>query len=278
MTTLNASQLGSLLARSAVKAEKMGKATRATARGPSGPPLQSAPMATPTDPPADSASNGAPLKLAGDADAAETDAQLLEAHRNGREDAFETLVRRYRPELLPYLIRFVRGRAAAEDVFQETFLQIHLSADSFDVSKRFKPWLYTIASNKARDLLRKKKRRHTVPLSAGVGRDGDGPAFVDLMDSGLPRPADLAADRDIAERVRETVEDLPDHLREVLLLAYFEHFAYREIAEMLSIPLGTVKSRLHAAVGTFAQKWKVRRDRGDGVDDGRDGPPRPDDG
>lgn len=256
MTTLNASQLGSLL-------------TGATPRVASGWALQSAPMATPTDEPA------ASLKLAGDADGAiETDAQLLQAHRTGDSDAFETLVRRYRPELLPYLIRFVRGRAAAEDVFQETFLQIHLSADSFDVSKRFKPWLYTIASNKARDLLRKNKRRHTVPLSAGVGRDGDGPAFVDLMDSGLPRPADIAADRDIAERVRETVEDLPDHLREVLLLAYFQQFAYREIAEMLSIPLGTVKSRLHAAVGTFAQKWKVRRDTGDGPD----GPPRSDDG
>ncbi len=251
MTVLNASQPGSLLARvaEALHSESRGEA------------LQSAAMSRPDDQPAS-------LKLADPADVdgalPETDAQLLEAHRGGRADAFETLVRRYRPELLPYLIRFVRGRAAAEDVFQETFLQIHLSADSFDVTKRFKPWLYTIASNKARDLLRKNKRRHTVPLSAGVGRDGDGPAFVDLMDSGLPRPADIAADRDIAERVRETVEDLPDHLREVLLLAYFQQFAYREIAEMLSIPLGTVKSRLHAAVGTFAQKWKVRRDVGDG--------------
>ncbi len=196
-----------------------------------------------------------------------TDSQLLAAHRTGDPDAFETLVRRYRPELLPFLIRFAGGRAAGEDVFQDTFLQIHLSADSFDVSKRFKPWLYTIASNKARDFLRKKKRRYTVPLSAGVGQDGDGPAFVDLMDSGLPRPADIAADRDIAERVRETVDELPDHLREVLLLAYFQHFAYREIAEMLSIPLGTVKSRLHAAVGTFAQNWKARRDAGEGLNE-----------
>ena len=257
MTTLNASKLVAL-ATSAPPLAGVEAGHEPRAGAPRA--LQSAPMATPTDPPA------ASLKLAGDADeAVETDAQLLEAHRNGREDAFETLIRRYRPELLPYLIRFVRGRAAAEDVFQETFLQIHLSADSFDVSKRFKPWLYTIASNKARDLLRKQKRRHTVPLSAGVGQDGDGPAFVDLMDSGLPRPADIAADRDIAEQVRETVEDLPDHLREVLLLAYFQQFAYREIAEMLSIPLGTVKSRLHAAVGTFAQKWKVRRDTGDGL-------------
>jgi len=52
------------------------------------------------------------------------------------------------------------------------------------------------------------------------------------------------------------VQTLPDHMREVLLLAYFHHFAYQEIADMLEVPLGTVKSRLHAAVGTFAQMWK----------------------
>ena len=241
------------------------RAVRAVWSGGHNQALQSPAMPRPSDQPAASLKLTEVVAGAGkDVALPETDAQLLEAHRSGREDAFEVLVRRYRPELLPYLIRFVRSRAAAEDVFQETFLQIHLSAASFDVTKRFKPWLYTIASNKARDLLRKNKRRHTVPLSAGVGRDGDGPAFVDLMDSGLPRPADIAADRDLAEQVRETVEGLPDHLREVLLLAYFQHFAYREIAEMLSIPLGTVKSRLHAAVGTFAQSWKVRRDTGDG--------------
>ena len=207
------------------------------------------------------------LRLAaGDDVASASDGELLTAHRGGDPLAFEVLVRRYRPELLPFLIRFVNGRAAAEDIFQETFLQVHVSADRFDVTKRFKPWLYTIASNKARDLLRKNKRRRTVPLSAGVGRDGDGPAFVDLMDSGLPRPLEIAEDRDIAARVRETVEQLPDHLREVLLLAYFEQFAYREVAEMLSIPLGTVKSRLHAAVGTFAKYWKAGLGAADAAD------------
>ncbi|MEE9404317.1 MAG: RNA polymerase sigma factor [Algisphaera sp.] len=212
------------------------------------------------------------LKLTGAQDVSlVTDESLMLAHRTGDPDAFEVLVRRYRPELFPFLIRFMSGRAAAEDVFQDTFLQIHLSADKFDVTKRFKPWLYTIASNKARDLLRKQKRRKTVPLSAGVGRDGDGPAFVDLMDSGLPRPLDIAEDRDMAQRVRGVVEQLPDHLREVLLLAYFQQFAYREVAEMLGIPLGTVKSRLHSAVGTFAQYWKKSMGGADD-DDPSDGP------
>ncbi|MEM6458350.1 MAG: RNA polymerase sigma factor [Planctomycetota bacterium] len=195
-----------------------------------------------------------------------TDEQLLAAHRDGRDDAFEALVRRYRPELLHFLIRFAGNRAAGEDLFQETFLQVHVSAHTFDVGKRFKPWLFTIGANKARDHLRKNKRQKTVPLSAtlgagsggGSGGGGDGPSFVDLMSADLPLPDDLAEDGETAALVKQAVDDLPDHLREVLLLAYFNQFPYKQIAEMLGIPLGTVKSRLHAAVGTFAQLWKAR--------------------
>lgn len=188
-----------------------------------------------------------------------TDEQLLAVYRDGRLEAFEALVRRFRPELLHFLIRFASNRAAGEDLFQETFLQVHISADTFDVSKRFKPWLFTIGANKARDYLRKNKRQRTVPLSALVDRkQEDGPSFVDLMQADLPLPQDVVQDSETAELVKGVVESLPDHLREVLLLAYFNQFAYKEIAEMLGIPLGTVKSRLHAAVGTFAQLWKAR--------------------
>lgn len=188
-----------------------------------------------------------------------TDEQLLGAYRGGRLEAFEALVRRYRPELLHFLIRFAGNRAAGEDLFQEAFLQVHISADTFDVTKRFKPWLFTIAANKARDYLRKNKRQRTVPLSALVDKkQEDGPSFIDLMQADLPLPEELVQDSETAELVKQVVESLPDHLREVLLLAYFNQFAYKEIAEMLGIPLGTVKSRLHAAVGTFAQMWKAR--------------------
>ena len=110
--------------------------------------------------------------------------------------------------------------------------------------------------------MRKNKRQKTVPLSALVDKkQEDGPSFIDLMQADLPLPDDLVQDVETAELVKEVVESLPDHLREVLLLAYFNQFAYKEIAEMLSIPLGTVKSRLHAAVGTFAQLWKARYPR-----------------
>ncbi|MEO1236537.1 MAG: RNA polymerase sigma factor [Planctomycetota bacterium] len=188
-----------------------------------------------------------------------SDEQLLGAYRGGRLEAFEALVRRYRPELLHFLIRFAGNRAAGEDLFQETFLQVHISADTFDVSKRFKPWLFTIGANKARDHLRRNKRQRAVPLSALVDKQQqDGPSFIDFMEADLPLPEDRVLDGETAGLVQDVVSSLPDHLREVLLLAYFNQFAYKEIAEMLGIPLGTVKSRLHSAVGTFAQLWKAR--------------------
>ena len=188
-----------------------------------------------------------------------TDEQLLGQHRGGDERALEVLIERYRLELFHFLARFVGNRAAADDIFQEAFLQVHISAGTFDTSRRFKPWLFTIAANKARDHLRKNKRQKTASLSAMVDQHQDGGrAFIDLLEADLPLPEEKAQKEEAGEIVRKVVASLPDHLREVLLLAYFNKLAYREIAENLGIPLGTVKSRLHAAVGTFAELYKAQ--------------------
>ena len=201
----------------------------------------------------------------------ETDENLVRLHRTGTADALAELMRRYRGELYHYLVRFLGSRAAADDVFQETFVQIHVSADRFDVDKRFKPWLFTIGSNKARDYLRRNRRHRALPLDAGVeGRGGGEVAFVSLMESDLPMPSDVADRAEVGDLVRGVVDEMPDHLREVLVLAYFQKLAYKEIAEILEIPLGTVKSRLHAAVATFADVWKTRHGGlGSGQEDGQ---------
>jgi RNA polymerase sigma-70 factor, ECF subfamily len=191
-----------------------------------------------------------------------TDEQLLGRHRGGDEGALEVLIERYRLELFHFLARFLGNQASADDIFQEAFLQVHISAGTFDTSRRFKPWLFTIAANKARDYLRKNKRQKAVSLSASVDQDG-GRAFIDLMEADLPLPQEKAQQKETGQIVRDIVSSLPEHLREVLLLAYFNKMAYREIAENLSIPLGTVKSRLHAAVGTFAELWKAQAESDD---------------
>lgn len=186
----------------------------------------------------------------------QTDENLMAEHAAGSTTALRRLVERYRDELLNFLTRFVGSRAAAEDVFQETFLQIHLSAATFDVERRFKPWLFTIAANKARDHHRKHARRQTFSLDAEIGGEGERGRFVDLMDSGLPEPGAPVGDGEERARVRDAVDRMPPHLREILLLAYFQRMSYQQIADGLGIPLGTVKSRLHAAVASFAGAWE----------------------
>jgi RNA polymerase sigma-70 factor, ECF subfamily len=185
-----------------------------------------------------------------------SDEQLLSLYRGGQRKAFEFLLERYKNELFHFLMRFVGTRAAAEDLFQETFLQVHVSAESFDIERRFRPWLFTIAANKARDHLRRNSKRQTAALSASIDEDGEGRTFADLMEGEVPQPTDEAEANETRELVQQVMAEMPAHLREVLVMAYFHQFAYKQIADMLSIPLGTVKSRLHAAVASFAELWK----------------------
>jgi len=203
-----------------------------------------------------------------------TDEQLLADHIDGDPAAFRSLIDRYAQELMHFLIRFLGSRASAEDVFQEAFLQVHLSADTFDPDRRFKPWLFTIAANKARDHHRKHARRHTLSLSASMGGEGESQRYVDLLEADLPGPEDPLADSERSRMVRAVVEDLPPHLREILLLGYFQRMSYGQVAECLDIPLGTVKSRLHAAVAAFARSWKAARsgaEQSSGASDGFSG-------
>ncbi|MBN2209989.1 MAG: sigma-70 family RNA polymerase sigma factor [Sedimentisphaerales bacterium] len=186
----------------------------------------------------------------------QTDEQLLSDYRKGNEQAFMALTRRYERELYNFLLRFLGKSAQAEDVFQETFLQVHLSVDSFDASRRFRPWLYTIAANKARDLLRKQSRHGTVQVT-GV-EEGDEASFWDMMLQDSTTPDAILDQKQQTQAVRQIVAQMPEHLREILLLAYYNQMAYKDMAEALKIPLGTVKSRLHSAVAAFGRLWHER--------------------
>ena len=186
-----------------------------------------------------------------------TDERLLDDYVHGDRAAFGELLGRYRNQLLHFLIRFLGSRAAAEDVFQETFVQVHLSAETFDTTRRFKPWLFTIAANKARDYHRKHGREPTVSLSAPMSREDEGRPYVDLLEADLPSPSAPILDAERSRLVKAVIDSMPSHLREILVLSYFQRLSYNQIADTLEIPLGTVKSRLHTAVAAFAKAWKA---------------------
>lgn len=186
-----------------------------------------------------------------------SDAELIQRHMDGDSEAFGTLLRRYEGELYGFLRRFTGNAALAEDVFQDTFLQVHLSAGMFDPTRNFRPWLFTVASNKARDALRKRKRKSAAPLDASPASLETEGTYADLMPSDVPPPSEDLLNQEQRAAVQTIVDSLPEPLRLVLILSYFQSLPYKEIADILEIPLGTVKSRLHAAVQQFGEKWKA---------------------
>ncbi|NLK41900.1 MAG: sigma-70 family RNA polymerase sigma factor [Planctomycetes bacterium] len=187
-----------------------------------------------------------------------TDAELLQAYRQGQEWAFRELVNRYKDPLYAFLRRFVNQQDVVEDVFQETFLQLYTSQDSFDVDRPLRPWLFTIAANKAKDALRKMQRHSSTSMGtlADAG-DVSIDEVVNILSSYDTTPEDEVSRDETARRVREIIAEMPENLRGILILAYFEQFSYKHMSEILSIPIGTVKSRLHTAVMHFMKKWKA---------------------
>ena len=178
-----------------------------------------------------------------------SDTELLVRHLQGDDRAFEGLIKRYQRELFNFLFHMTGNAAMAEDVFQETFLQLHISAGTFDTTRRLKPWLFTIAANKARDALRKKRRRPSVSLDTPISNAATSEtSYASLIPSDIPKPEEYLLNTEVRRAVQNIVEDMPDNLRVVLAMSYFEEFSYKQIAETLNIPLGTVKSRIFYAV------------------------------
>ena len=155
-----------------------------------------------------------------------------------------------------YLRRYLGNAEMAEDVFQATFLQVHLKREQFEEGRRFRPWLYTIATNQAIDAQRSNKRHRMVSLDSRTGGEDDIGSLVEML-AGDGHTADEQMQAEEArDWVRSAVDDLPEQLRAALLLVYHQGLKYREAADVLGIPVGTVKSRLHSALAKLNESWR----------------------
>ncbi len=158
---------------------------------------------------------------------------MLRVRERRDERALEELVRRYERTLYNYLVRYTGNPTKAEEIFYGTFERVFERRQQFDERRRFKPWLFSIATHLAIDSLRKGGRHRHV--------------------------ASPIAQLEATERrdwVRAAVADLPESMRGVVLMAYYERMKLHEIAEALGIPEGTVKSRLHRALLELNRAWK----------------------
>jgi RNA polymerase sigma-70 factor (ECF subfamily) len=179
------------------------------------------------------------------------DPTLALAARQGSDEAFRLLVERWQRPVFALIVRLVRDAAAAEDLAQETFLKAHRALAAYDPERRFGSWLLRIAHNAAIDALR---RRHPEVSPLLHQRDDGAEEEMEVVDDRTPTPEASALGRDLGRALQRALGELRAEHREALLLRFQEGLTYDEIAEVLGIPLGTVKTFIFRARQELARR------------------------
>src|SRR5438477_4874834 len=180
------------------------------------------------------------------------DGQVVQRHLASDPQAFGALVDRYQSRLLNFVNRTIGDRERAEDLVQEVFIRVFRHLHRFDQTKKFSTWIYTIASNLAKNELRNRSRNPLV-LFQTIKKQWDDDHRPLQFEDPRERPDDLFRKRHLRELVEWTVAQLPEHHRVVFVLRELEGKSYEEISDITGCNLGTVKSRLNRARNNFAQ-------------------------
>lgn len=173
------------------------------------------------------------------------DHDLFRRVKTGDMVAFNSLVDRYRNRLMNVIGRMPISREGAEDIIQEAFLRVYQHRDSFDFKHCFSTWLYTIALNLARNELRKKKRYKFYDI-------------FDLQNKEVETAVDPKIPSNLGPALELAINSLPDKYKTAFMLRDIDELPYDEIARILSVPLGTVKSRVNRARSILRDKLKPR--------------------
>lgn len=171
-----------------------------------------------------------------------TDGELIERAINGRADGFEELVRRYQRPITSYIFRMVGNYEYSLDVAQEVFIKVYNSLTKYSPEYKFSTWLYRIAHNAAVDHL----RRNSVNVQSLEAENGEG-TFELQIESPTATPEQEHERREWRSEIESVVRCLPPSYRDLILLRHGRDLSYDEIAQVTSLPLGTVKNRLFRA-------------------------------
>jgi RNA polymerase sigma-70 factor, ECF subfamily len=185
------------------------------------------------------------------------DAQLVERVKAGDRQAFELLVTKYERRVLRLLSRFIRDQAEMEDVAQETFIKAYRALPQFRGESAFYTWLYRIAVNTAKNYLSTQGRRpiSMSQLQSADAEDGESFDAEDVVED-INTPDAVLHSRQVAETVNAAIEALPPDLRTAITLREIEGLSYEEIAEAMSCPIGTVRSRIFRAREAIADRLR----------------------
>jgi len=169
----------------------------------------------------------------------ETDEELVSAFRAGNLSAFDELVQRWERKIQGAVYRIMGSGEDARDLTQETFLRAYRGLSTFKSEARFSSWLYQIALNLCRDRLRQKKGRTLVGLD---DLDPTTAARIDRIDSTAHEQVEA---RDLSRLVSAAMAELPEEQREVIVLKEYQGLTFQEIADLMRVPVSTVKTRLY---------------------------------
>jgi RNA polymerase sigma-70 factor (ECF subfamily) len=177
--------------------------------------------------------------------AKEIDYALIRAIQSGDMVAFNTMVDRYKSRLMNVIGRMLSSQEEAEDIVQETFVRVYQHRQSFNFQHCFSTWIYTIALNLARNELRKRKKFKFFEISDMQGNEAE-----ISVDPELPS--------NFPKLLEKAVKDLPDKYRAAFILRDVQELPYNEVAEVLDVPLGTVKSRVNRARQMLRERLEPR--------------------
>ncbi len=181
-----------------------------------------------------------------------SDDDLIRMYADGDADAFDALFDRHYASVYGFARTVLGDTGGPEDVLQESFLAVARAARSYRPAGRFRPWLMRIVRNRCLSHLAADRARRAAMAESGL-------EAVEIA-SGHPRPEQEASAQEQAAIVRAAVAALPERQREAIALYAFEHMSYRQVAEVLEMPVNTVKTLIHRARASLAESFKADRE------------------
>ena len=173
-----------------------------------------------------------------------TDNELVQDYLDGKEGAFELLVKRYTRPLYSFVWRLCGNKESSEDIVQDTFLKVWKNIQKFDLDRNFRVWIYAIARNSTYDFLRKKK----LIMFSEMDNIEEDSTFEENLEDKTPLADQLFEEKETAEAINESIKKLPEKYREVVVLRHETGMTFEDISDTLKEPMNTVKSRYRRAI------------------------------
>ena len=177
--------------------------------------------------------------------------------QSGSNLALDVIIERWETPIKSFIYRFTQDQEWVDELSQETFVKVYMNANRFDLDRKFSPWIYTIASNLCRNLLRWKSRRPRIAQSIEDTLEHPERDQSVMEDAESQNPGEVAVHEEDCSQIRQSIAELPDHLRTSIILYYYQGMSYGEIAEVLKCSVRGVETRLYRARKILKQKIRL---------------------